>query len=213
MRKVYRKVAAFAVAALSAGSGGCATQAGTGALAGGGIGAGVGALIGSATGNPEAGAAIGGILGAGVGTAVGAEADADKANRAADVAVAQANAAEANAPTSRGPLSVEDVIRMSRVDPATNTRVSDDVILNYLRTSNSVYNLQPADLQYLSSSGVSERVIIEMTNSRGRTATRIVREPTRTVIIREPSPYYYDPYCPQPIYVRPASGVYLRGRF
>ncbi len=213
MRKVYRRAVVLAVAAFSVASGGCATQAGTGALAGGGIGAGVGALVGSATGNANAGAAIGGLLGAGVGTAVGAEADADKANRAADVAVAQANAAEANAPTSRGPLSVEDVIRMSRTDPATNTRVSDEVILNYIRTSNSVYNLQPADLQYLSASGVSERVIIEMNNTRNRTATRIVREPTRTVIIREPTPYYYDPYYPQPVYVRPASGVYLRGRF
>ena len=214
MRRFYRQVAAVAVAALGVASGGCATQAGTGALAGGGIGAGLGALVGHATGNPGAGAAIGGVLGAGVGTAVGAEADADKANRAADVAVAQANAAEANAPINRGPLSVEDVIRMGKVDPATNTRVSDDVIINYIRTSNSVYNLQPGDLQYLSANGVSERVIIEMNNTRNRTPTRIVREPTRTVIIREPTPYYYDPYYPPPpVYVRPASGVYIRGRF
>ena len=182
---------------------------------GGGIGAGLGALVGSATGNPQAGAAIGGVLGAGVGTAVGAEADADKANRATDLAVAQAHASEANAPMSRGPLSVEDVIRMGKLDPATNTRVSDDVIINYIRTSNSVYNLQPTDLQYLSANGVSERVIIEMNNTRNRTTTRIVGEPThtRTVIVREPSPYYYDPYFPQPVYVRPASGVYIRGRF
>ena len=214
MRRLHRRLAVLAAAALSATSGGCATQAGTGALAGGGIGAGIGALVGSATGNPQAGAAIGGILGAGVGTAVGAEADADKANRASDVAVAQARADEANAPTSRGPLSVEDVIRMSKTDPATNTRVSDDVIMNYIRTSNSVYNLQPADLQYLSANGVSERVIIEMNNTRNRTATRIVREPTRTVIVREPTPYYYDPfYPPPPVYIRPASGVYIRGGF
>ena len=70
-------------------------------------------------------------------------------------------------------------------------------------------------LQYLSANGVSERVIIEMNNTRNRTTTRIVGEPThtRTVIVREPSPYYYDPYFPQPVYVRPASGVYIRGRF
>ena len=76
MRRLTQRAAAFAVAAFSVASGGCATHAGTGALAGGGIGAGLGALVGSATGNPQAGAAIGGVLGAGVGTAVGAEADA-----------------------------------------------------------------------------------------------------------------------------------------
>ena len=207
-------MATVAVAIGAAVSGGCSTHAGTGALAGGGIGAGLGALVGSATGNAKAGAAIGGVLGAGVGTAVGADADQEKSNRANDLAVAQANAAEANAPLSRGPLTVEDVIRMSKTDPASNTRVSDDVIINYIRTSNSVYNLQPQDLQYLSANGVSERVVIEMTNTRNRTQTRIVSEPrTRTVIVREPAPYFYDPYYPPPVYVRPASGVYIRGRF
>ena len=215
MRRYCQRVAAITAVLTSAVSGGCATHAGTGALAGGGIGAGLGALVGSATGNPQAGAAIGGVLGAGVGTAVGADADAEKANRANDLAIAQANASEANAPMNRGPLSVDDVIRMSKLDAATNTRVSDEVIINYIRTSNSVYNLLPQDLQYLSANGVSERVIIEMNNTRGRTPTRIVSEPvrTRTVIVREPSPYYYDPYYPPPIYVRPASGVYIRGRF
>ena len=214
MRRLAKLMATVAVAVGVAMSGGCSTHAGTGALAGGGIGAGLGALVGSATGNPKAGAAIGGVLGAGVGTAVGADADQEKSNRANDLAIAQANAAEANAPMSRGPLTVEDVIRMSKTDPASNTRVSDDVIINYIRTSNSVYNLQPQDLQYLSANGVSERVIIEMNNTRNRTQTRIVSEPrTRTVIVREPAPYYYDPYYPQPVYVRPASGVYIRGRF
>ena len=215
MRRFCTRTMAVIVAALGLASGGCATHAGTGALAGGGIGAGLGALVGSATGNPRAGAAIGGVLGAGVGTAVGADADNEKANRANDLAIAQANASEANAPMNRGPLTVEDVIRMSKTDPATNTRVSDDVIINYIRTSNSVYNLLPQDLQYLSANGVSERVIIEMNNTRGRTQTRIVTEPvrTRTVIVREPAPYYYDPFYPPPVYVRPASGVYIRGRF
>jgi len=212
MQRLWKIVAVTFVAGGAAASGGCATQAGTGALAGGGIGAGLGALVGSATGNPRAGAAIGGVLGAGVGTAVGADADAEKANRANDLAVAQANAAEANAPASRGPLSIDDVVRMSKADG----RVSDDVIVNYIRTSNSVYNLQPQDLQYLSANGVSERVIIEMNNTRNRTPTRIVAEPrTRTVIVREPAPYYYDPYYPGPVFMRPAPppAVFIRARF
>jgi hypothetical protein len=213
------KVATVLCLAALAASGGCATQAGTGALAGTGVGAGIGALVGSATGSPEAGAAIGGVLGAGVGTAIGAEADQEQYRRNTDVAIAQANAAEANAPISRGPLSVEDVIRMSRPDPNNGSRVGDEVLINYIRTSGSVYNLQPSDLQYLSANGVSERVIIEMTNTRTRPQTRIVSGPPRvqTVIVREPPPVFYDPYYPGPMFVGPryrhGSGVYIRGGF
>lgn len=49
----------------------CATQAGNGALIGGGAGALVGGIIGHQVGHTEGGALIGGALGAGTGAAIG----------------------------------------------------------------------------------------------------------------------------------------------
>ena len=195
---------------------GCSSMSNTGrdALAGGAIGTGAGALVGMATGNPKTGAVIGGLLGTGVGAAIGSEADHKEKEQLIQRDIAQAQAAEANAPISRGPLSVEDVIAMSKVNPATNSRVSDDILIQYIRTTNSQYNLSPGDLQYLTANGVSDRVIQEMMASRNRPVTRVVPSP-RTVYVQQPQPVvvYEPPYYP-PYYYRPPppSGVWIGGR-
>jgi hypothetical protein len=191
---------------------GCKSDTGTGALAGGALGTGAGALVGLATGNPKTGAVVGGLLGTGVGAAIGADSDNEKAKRADELAIAQAHASTAQANAARGPLSMEDIIRMSQPDPKSNTRVSDDVICDYIRSSSSVYNLQPTDLQYLSSTGVSDRVIREMMATRSRVPAPVMVQQPKTIIVREPAPvmvydpYYYRPYSPPP-------AVYIRGRF
>lgn len=210
-------VAGFAASLIL--STGCSTIAGTGALAGGGIGSVAGALVGAATGNPKTGALLGGALGAGVGGAIGADADYEKEKRAdqKDIAQAQAQAqaAIANAPLSRGPLSVGEIVQMSTADAA-GKRVSDDILISYIRTTNSTYNLTPQDLQYLQSAGVSDVVVKEMLASRNRPQTRYISDPSpRTVIVREPPPVvvYERPYY-GPVFMRPAPppGLWIHGR-
>jgi hypothetical protein len=179
---------------------GCSSMAGTGALAGGGIGAATGALIGHATGNPKTGAVLGTALGAGVGTVIGADADERKQKREDEVRLAEANAAAANAPQFNGPLGMTDVIALSEQG------VSDDVIINYLRQTNSTFKLSPNDLAFLREKKVTDRVVNEMINSGTRVGIR--QAAPRTVIVQEQAPttiIYERPY--RPIYYAPPPPI------
>jgi hypothetical protein len=114
-----------------------------GALIGGGTGAAIGALADRK--RPGEGA----LIGAGIGTAVGALAghSADEREKAAA------------ARTARGPLSPEDVVRMS------HEGVSDNLIINQIRTSGTRYNLNAEWIVWLQNNGVSQPVITEMQNT------------------------------------------------
>ena len=181
---------------------GCSTMAGTGALAGGGIGAGTGALIGKVAGNTGAGAAIGAALGAGVGTAVGADADQRERERA-DIRRVQAEAAQ----PVRGPMSVDDVIAMCKPGPS-GSRTGDEVVIEYIRSSGSRFELTPADIRTLSENGVPDRVVQAMMATRHAPPAVVRRSHPTTVIVDEPPvvvyerpwgyrrPYYYAPPPP-----------------
>lgn len=199
MIRVRMLTAALALAAVLPAGCESMSHTGKGVVGGSLLGSAVGTGIGLATGNAGAGAAIGGLGGAAVGGMIGADKDDAQRDRSDAIALARAEAA---APISRGPLSVAEVMQMSRPDPATNVRVGDDVIVDYIRTTNSQYNLTPQDLQDLTAAGVSNVVIKEMMATRHRT-------PPRTVVVREPAPPvvmyerpYYDPWG-HPIYYRP----------
>src|SRR5439155_23179374 len=58
------------------------------------------------------------------------------------------------------PYGVEDVVKLSRA------QVGDDIIVNYVRNSGTIYNLTAADLVNLKNAGVSERVINAMLEQR-----------------------------------------------
>ena len=58
------------------------------------------------------------------------------------------------------PYGVEDVLKLSRA------QVSEDVILNYIHNSGTIYNLSPKDIVYLRNEGVSDRVINTMLDQR-----------------------------------------------
>lgn len=75
MKRLTLVLPAMAVVALALLSGGCATQAGTGAVVGGAIGAGTGAIVGHQLGSTAGGAVIGGAVGAGTGAVVGNDMD------------------------------------------------------------------------------------------------------------------------------------------
>jgi hypothetical protein len=58
------------------------------------------------------------------------------------------------------PYGVEDILKLSRA------QISDDIIINYIRNSGTVYNLAPKDIVYLRDQGVSDAVVNAMLNQR-----------------------------------------------
>lgn len=162
-------------------TGGCASMSNTekGMGIGGALGAGTGALIGSASGHAGKGALIGGAVGALGGALVGN--DADKQEKR------QAEAQLAAAQQVRGSLSLPDVISMSQ------QHVNDAVIINQIRSSGTVYNLNASDVEYLKANGVSDAVVMEMQSTHGR----VYAAPPQRVICAPPPP----PAVVQPVYV------------
>ena len=73
-------------------------------------------------------------------------------------------AASAPAPADSTPVKlpygVDDVLKLSRA------QVSEDVTLNFIRSSGTIYSLAPKDIVYLKNEGVSDRVINTMLDQR-----------------------------------------------
>ncbi len=174
-----RLVAGAVLAALLAC--GCSNLSHTenGALIGGGLGAATGALIGKATGHTAGGALIGagvGALSSGlVGNAV------EKSEQKAEAkAVAQAQA--------QAQLSMGEVIQMVQ------NHISDEVIINQIRTRGTVFYLSAQDIVMLKQNGVSDRVIAEMQD----TATRVPRRVYSAAPVVQPV-YVVEPAPPPPV--------------
>jgi hypothetical protein len=72
---------------------------------------------------------------------------------------AEAQPAAASAP-ARLPYGVEDVLKLSRA------QVSEDIIVNYIQNSGTIYNLGVQDIVYLRNEGVSDRVVNSMLDQR-----------------------------------------------
>ena len=58
------------------------------------------------------------------------------------------------------PYGVADILKLSQA------QVGDDIIVNYVKNSGTIYNLAPADIVYLKNSGVSDRVLNSMLDQR-----------------------------------------------
>ncbi|PIS03278.1 MAG: hypothetical protein COT85_00950 [Chlamydiae bacterium CG10_big_fil_rev_8_21_14_0_10_42_34] len=127
----------------------CASNTGTGVIAGGVIGAtvggvvrgGTGALIGSA-----AGVIAGGLIGAVL----------DEQDRKV---MEQTSPRTVDRMDRREALTINDVIKLSQGG------VSDDTIMSYMRDTSSSYGLSRAQIRRLQESGVSQRVINSMIDS------------------------------------------------
>ncbi len=141
-----------------------------GMVGGGLIGAGVGTVVGGLVGHPGVGAAIGGGAGALTGAAVGS------AHDKADQRAAQAAYATA---VRNPPLSITNVVELAQ------RNTPDEVIINQMDTTGSVYQLTAADIAYLQDNRVSPRVIMAMQN---RTTARPVVAVPRHVYVYEPPP-------------------------
>jgi hypothetical protein len=150
---------------------GCSSLSHTenGALAGGGLGALTGAIIGSQSGHTAGGAAIGGAVGALAGGLIG---------NAEDRTERKIEAAQA-----RSQLGMQDVVQMA------HSHISDDVIVNHIRSSGSVFQLSAQDTIWLKQNGVSDRVVGEMQATTVRGPRRVYAQPV----------YVVDPYPPPPV--------------
>ncbi len=168
---------------------GAMTNTDKGLIGGGLIGAGVGTAVGVALHNPAAGAVIGTALGAGTGAVVGAVAD-EKKEQAYVKSVQDAQAAQA-AQIAAKQMRVEDVVTMVQ------QHVSDDLIIQQIRSTRSNFNLTAQDVVWLKQNGVSDPVVQEMqTQHYGAVYTQpytqpvYVAPPPERVYIVEPRPAY-----------------------
>jgi osmotically inducible lipoprotein OsmB len=136
----------------------------TGGILGGILGLGVGCV----THHPLAGAAIGAGAGALAGGAIG---HAEDKKEARDAAAYQA---------AHPPLTLEDIARMSQ------QHLSDAIIIEQIRTTNSFFNLQPEHIAWLKQMGVSDPVVLEM---QSRVPGRVVYTAAQPdVVIVQPQP-------------------------
>ena len=145
-------------------------------------------------------------------------------NQAAAVAPQPAAPAVGTAPVAaetapaKLPYGVADVLKL------TQAQVSEDIVLNYVLNSGTVYNLGPKDIIYLRNQGVSDRVVTTMMNQRNRVAEESAQQAAAQAASQPqgPFPVYSDPNAPPgpplyaPVYVEPppppeppASTVYV----
>lgn len=173
-------------------SSGCSSMSNTdkGVLGGGAIGAGTGALIGNATGHAGTGALIGAGVGAVTGGLIGNAEDRQE-KKAHDAAVAAQAARQ---------IPLPDIVQMAQ------QHISDPVIINQIRSTNSYYVLSAQDTIYLKQNGVSDSVITEMMATAQRYPRRVY---TTTPVYGEPVIVVDPP--PPPVAV--GVGVGFRGRF
>jgi len=147
----------------------------SGALIGGAMGAIAGAAIGGPR-NGGAGALIGAAAGAITGGVIGNSMDQEQA------AELRAQAPQTYVRVQQGqPLSIADVKALAAA------RLSDDVIINQIRNSHTVFHLSTADIIDLHNSGVSENVINFMINSPSLVGDDSTVQ-TTTVVTEAPPP-------------------------
>jgi len=143
--------------ALGAGVAGCATNTETGMLVGGAGGATAGAAIGSASGHAGSGAIIGGTIGLVGGGLVGNSVD--QADRRHEEQYHYSVTASPSAPIARN-----DIVAWSRQG------TGDEVIIDRIERSSTVFHLTAADEDSLRSQGVSDDVVRAMKETERRSA-------------------------------------------
>jgi outer membrane lipoprotein SlyB len=154
---------------------------GSGAL----IGAGSGALIGGANGRGGEGALIGAAVGAVAGGLIGNTLDQQQQNRL------RQQAPQTYTRVDQGqPLSIADVKALAR------SGISEDVIINQISATHSVFRLSANDIIDLRDAGVSDRVVNYMINTpktAGESVTVIQQAPppppAETIVVA-PAPGY-----------------------
>jgi hypothetical protein len=107
---------------------------------------------------------------------------ADSSLNASDATVAQ-QAASAAIEVSPAPASakllygIDDVLKLSRA------QIGDEIILNYIRNSGTIYNLGADDIVYLKSAGVSDKVISAMFDKRKHVELAAQKQPAQPPVV------------------------------
>jgi hypothetical protein len=153
------------MASMSLGLGGCETKGQSGALGGGLGGAAVGAIIGHQSGHAGTGALIGAAVGTGGGYIVGNEMD--KADAREDERYQRATRVDraSRYQTSGGAgrtVTKREVIQWTRQG------VKDELIIDRIEQSGTVFSITVTDENELRDAGVSEEVIRSMKYSHAR---------------------------------------------
>ena len=103
---------------------------------------------------------------------------------------APASAAPAPAATDTAPVKlpygVADVLKLTRA------QVSEDVTLNFIHNSGTIYNLSPNDVVYLRDQGVSDRVINTMLDQRKNVPAEMAAQSAPSPAATAPAPAYPD---------------------
>jgi outer membrane lipoprotein SlyB len=165
---------------------GTQNNTGSGAL----IGAGSGALIGGANGRGGEGALIGAAVGALAGGLIGNAMDQDQQARL------RAQSPQTYVRVEQGqPLSIADVKALAKAG------ISEDVIINQIQNSRTVYHLSAADIIDLRDAGVTDKVVNYMINT---PSTAGAAAPPSTVVVQQappPPPVETVVVAPGPDYV------------
>jgi hypothetical protein len=148
-----KKIAAFFICGLLIlSSAGCQTspnKAPEGALIGGLVGAGAGTIIGNQSRDRDKGRTQGALIGGAVGALMGALTGSQMQKQPAQTAQTPA----ASGQVSQNQMSVQQIIDLARQG------VHEDVIVDRIRLTNSRFNLNSQDVDYLKQNGVSQKVI------------------------------------------------------
>lgn len=132
---------------------GCQNNTQTGAALGTGLGAVAGTIVGHQVGNKGAGALIGGLAGGLTGAAVG---NAKDVREERDAAVARAATVQAHQRQAQRALTNSDVITMSQ------SGLSDEIIINSIRTRGGRFRTNSEALIAMNQAGVSQQVMMEV---------------------------------------------------
>lgn len=128
------------------------------------------------------------------------------AQTAGPTTTAPSTPAPAQAAPVKLPYGVDDVLKLSRA------QVNEDVTVNYIRNSGTIYNLAPNDIVYLRNEGVSDRVINTMLDQRktvpaetaAQSGAAAPQTPVSSYASAAAAPQYAPTYVqPSPVYVQP----------
>lgn len=118
-------------------------------------------------------------------------------------------ASVSNSVPARLPYGTDDVLKLTRA------QVSEDVTLNYIQSSGTIYNLSPSDIVTLRGEGVSDKVINAMLDQRKSVPVDVANQNALQAQVTAAAngamlaPADAGSASPAPVYVQPAP-VYVQ---
>jgi hypothetical protein len=190
--EIIRSLLAVSAGALLLSSTGCNNLPGTSKQQGAVIGGAGGAVAGAAVGGEHhrlLGALLGGALGAGGGYVVGANSDKISgsdtagAKQANDAAQAQPATPEQARLATTADLNRDGFVTLDEVVAMRKAGLSDQEMIDRLRSTGQIFELTPEQQQFLLNQGVSQSVVTQMQNL-NRDRYRL--SPTNNGVISQP---------------------------